>query len=75
VILAYCRDVPEFVRFAGPLGRFLLARGYPLVSIDADAAIPGLIGYHDAMKPKYYRGAHKPRLGDTSYTERTMFGS
>jgi hypothetical protein len=75
VILAYCCDIEHFVRFAGPLGRFLLARGYLLVSIDADAPIGGLIGYYDAMKPKYWRGANKPRLGDTSYTERTMFGS
>src|SRR6516162_9820014 len=42
--LAYCRDVEEFVRFAGPLGRFLARRGLPLVVLDANGPINALIG-------------------------------
>ncbi len=74
-ILAYCNDVLDFVRFAGPLGRFLLRRGYPLVSVDANGPLAGLMGRFDASKPQYFRGALQPRLGDASFTERTMFGS
>jgi hypothetical protein len=39
--LAYCRDVEEFVRLAGPLGRFLARRGLPLVVIDGSRPIKG----------------------------------
>jgi hypothetical protein len=74
-VLAYCRDMADFVRFAGPLGRFLLRRGYPLVSVDANGALPGLWGKFDRSKPQYFRGPHRPRLGDALFTERTMLGS
>ena len=37
--LAYCRDLEEFVRFAGPLGRFLARRGFPLVVLDSNGPI------------------------------------
>ena len=40
--LIYCRDVGEFVRFAGPIGRNLARRGKPFVIIDSNGAIPGL---------------------------------
>src|ERR1700722_1591304 len=54
--LAYCRDVEEFVRFAGPLGRFLANRGFPLVVLDANGPLPGLIGIYSGAFPKYYKG-------------------
>jgi|SRR5579863_5282699 len=73
--LVYCRDVDNFVRFAGPVGRHLALHGRPLVSIDSNGRIPGLIGkYLDAKMPKYFRGADRPRLGDLAYTETAMFG-
>ena len=49
-LLAYCRQVADFVRFAGPLGRFLLKRGLLLVSIDADGPIDGLVGHFSAKQ-------------------------
>ena len=72
--LAYCRDLKEFVRFAGPLGRFLLTRGFALVVLDCNGPISGLIGLYSDGFPRYFRGPVPPRLGDYSYSERAMFG-
>jgi hypothetical protein len=73
--LIYCRDVDDFVRFAGPVGRFLAFRGRLLVLIDSNGPIPGLIGqYLDAKMPKYFKGTNRPRLGDLAYTEAAIFG-
>jgi hypothetical protein len=73
--LVYCRDVDNFVRFAGPIGRFLALRGRPLVLIDSNGPIPGLLGkYFDDRMPKYFKGPDQPRLGDLAYTEAAMFG-
>ena len=73
--LIYCRDVGDLVRFAGPLGRYLLSRGYPLVALDANGPIPGLIGqYRHPRQPKFFKGPERPRLGDLAYTEIAMLG-
>ncbi len=72
--LLYCRDIEDFVRFAGPLGRFLAWRGLPFVVLDANGPIHGLWGWYLHDRPKYYRGGHQPRLGDLAYSERAMFG-
>jgi len=73
--LVYCRDVGDFVLFAGPIGRFLASRGRPLVLVDSNGPIPALTGkYFDAKMPKYFKGPNRPRLGDLAYTEAAMFG-
>lgn len=73
--LLYCRDVADFVRCAGSLGRFLLKRGYPFVVLDANAPISGLLGaYVGTRGRKYFRGPYPPRLGDLAYTELAFFG-
>ena len=72
--LVYCRDLTEFVRFAGPIGRFLAVRGMVLVCIDANGPIQGLLGkYSKANTPKYFKGPCVPNLGNFAYTERVMF--
>ena len=59
--LIYCSDVADFVRFAGPIGRLLARRGLPFVIIDANAAIPGLIGWYSrGNMPKYFRAHNAP---------------
>jgi len=73
-LLVYCRSLEDFVRFSGPLGRFLAWRGMPMVFIDSNGPIPGLIGKTIDMGPKFYRGLHPPHLGDVAYTEQVMFG-
>jgi hypothetical protein len=73
--LIYCRDIGDFSRFAGPLGRYLARRGKPLVVVDADAPLPGLIGmFRGGRMPKYFKGAQRPRLGDLAYTEFAVMG-
>jgi hypothetical protein len=72
--LAYCRDVQDFVRFAGPLGRFLARRGFPLVLFDSNRPVRGIIGRYSAAFPKYFKGPDQPRLGDLAYSERALFG-
>ncbi len=72
--LIYCRDMSEFVRFAGNLGRLLLMRGTPLVVADANGPIPGLVGvYTEQRGRKYARGPHTPKLGDLAFSEGVFF--
>jgi hypothetical protein len=71
--LVYCRDQEDFVRFAGPLGRFLARQGFLLVSLDANGPIRGLTGVYRDGRPKYFKGPKPPRLGDEAYSERVLF--
>jgi hypothetical protein len=72
--LVYCRDLQEFVRFAGNLGRFLVRRGFPLLIVDANGPVPGLIGTYSDDHPKYFKGPDQPRIGDLAYSKRVFFG-
>jgi hypothetical protein len=72
--LVYCQNVEDFVRFAGPLGRFLAWRGFPLVVLDAVGPIAGLVGKFIDDQPKLFKGPTTPRLGDLAFTERALFG-
>ena len=75
VQLIYCRNISDFVRLARPIGRHLAARGRPLVIIDSNGPIPGLIGkYVDGKSPKYFKGPDRPEFGDLAYTEAVLFG-
>jgi hypothetical protein len=72
--LIYCRDIKEFVRFAGVIGRYLAVRGKPLVIVDSNGPISGLVGkYVDDKMPKYFKGPDRPSFGDLAYTEAVMF--
>ena len=73
--LIYCRDIADFARFAGPLGRYLALRGRAVVIVDANGPMPGLIGvFRRNSKPKYFKGPERPRLGDLAYTEYAILG-
>jgi hypothetical protein len=72
-LLAYSRSMDDFVRFAGPLGRYLIGKGIPLVFIDASGRIPGLTGKYLDWGPKFFRGPNPPPLCDMAYSERVMF--
>lgn len=73
--LIYCHDVADVARFAGLIGRYLFAHRCPIIVIDANGAVPGLVGrYFDGLQPKYFKGPERPRLGDLAYTEAAMFG-
>ena len=52
-------------RSAGPIGRYLAARGRFFMPVDANGPLPGMVGKYLAGKmPKYFRGPDRPRLGD-----------
>lgn len=73
--LIYCRDIASFVRFAGPIGRYLLRWRIAIVAHDADGPEPGLVGrFSISSGPRYCRGPHPPRLGDLAYSEWVVFG-
>jgi hypothetical protein len=73
--LIYCRDVGDFVRFAGPIGRVLARHARPFVIIDANTRIAGLFGWFSrGNMPKYFKGPQRPRLGDLAYTEHAVLG-
>jgi len=73
--LVYCRDIADFIRFAGALGRFLLKRWALFVALDANGPIDGLIGiYRESRGRKYFKGPDEPRLGDLAFSELVLFG-
>ena len=73
--LCYCRDVADFARFSGPLGRALIKRGVLSVLVDARAPLPGLPGrYFAGRRPNYFKGPHEPEIGDLAFTEAVLFG-
>jgi hypothetical protein len=58
--LIYCRDVSDYVACAGPIGRFLLARGKVSVILDANEPVEGLFGrYTEARGRRYFRGPQR----------------
>jgi hypothetical protein len=73
--LIYCRDASEFVRFANPIGRYLMFRSGPFCIMDATEHVPGLVGrYFSGRIPKYFKGPIPPALGDLAYTELVILG-
>ena len=73
--LGFCRDISDFVRCSGAIGRHLLWRGQPIAIFDANGPIQELIGvYSEARGRKYFRGPQRPRLGDLADTELAIFG-
>jgi hypothetical protein len=71
--LAYCRDTADFVRCAGPLGRYLLRRRAVLAVFDGDGPAPGLPGrFIKDRWPRYYLGPEPPRANDLAYTEAVL---
>jgi hypothetical protein len=73
--LVYCSNVDDLVRFARPIGLYLARRRRPLVILDANGPVSGLVGkYYPEKMPRYFFGPDRPRLGDLAYTETSMFG-
>jgi hypothetical protein len=74
--LLYCREIGDLTRFAGNVGRFLARRGGLLVRFDANAPVPGVIGWYSERRGrKYVKGPRPPRLGDLAFTEAALFDS
>ena len=74
--LIYCRDIADFIRCAGAIGRFLVRQGKPVVVLDANGPVPGLAGiYTETRGRKYFKGPHPPGLTDLTETELVLYGS
>ena len=73
--LGFCREISDFVRCAGAIGRSLLWRGQPIAILDANQPVAGLVGvYSEVRGRKYFKGPRRPRLGDLADTELAIFG-
>jgi hypothetical protein len=76
--LVYCRSVETFLEFAKPLGFYLARyRRKVFVLIDSNGRMRGLgrsAYYQDGVNPRFWKGAVRPRVGDLSHTELSMFG-
>ena len=73
--LIYCRDIADYVQCAGVIGRRLIRHGKISVLLDANGAVPGLIGiYTEARGRKYFKGPHRPRLANLTDTELVLYG-
>ena len=74
--LIYCRDLADFTRCSGAIGRLLAKQAKVAVLVDANARIPGLPGFYTEVRGrKYFKGPHLPRLGDLADTELVVFGT
>lgn len=73
--LIYCRDLADLIRFAHPIGLYLGRHVIPLIDINSNGPIPGLVGRYRAERPKFCKGPDPMRLGDISYSELAMFGT
>jgi hypothetical protein len=73
--MIYCRDIEDYVRCAGIIGRLLLPRGKISVLLDSNGPIPGLLGIHTRVRGrKYFKGPQQPRLADLTDTEVVVYG-
>jgi hypothetical protein len=73
--LIYCRSLEALEENMGAVGRYLAARGMPLVLVPSDRPLRGVPGrfFPDKM-PMYAKGPRAPRIGDLSYTEAALLG-
>lgn len=74
--LIYCRDVRDFARLAGPIGRELMKSGVLIVALDAVGPLPGLVGkyFPDRGGRRYFKGPDHPHIGDLTFSEMVLFG-
>ncbi|HTR15796.1 MAG TPA: hypothetical protein VMI52_02020 [Acetobacteraceae bacterium] len=73
--LIYCRSLESLEELAGPAGRFLAARGMPVMLVASGRPLRGVPGrFFPEKLPMYFKGAQPPRVGDLSYTEAALLG-
>src|ERR1700722_16236606 len=65
---------PEDLRRSAPaLARYFLPRGCLGFLMDGD--MDGLLSHYvEGKEPRYFKGPHRPVLGDLAYTEKVIFG-
>jgi len=71
--LMFCRDMDDFRRCAPALARHFLAKGVLGFLVDGDP--DGMLGHYvEGKEPRFFKGPHRPLLGDLAYTEKVVFG-
>ncbi|HVW75745.1 MAG TPA: hypothetical protein VHC39_19060 [Rhizomicrobium sp.] len=69
----FTRSPDDFRRCAPALARHFLPRGSMGFLIDGD--MEGLLSHYvEGKEPRYFKGPHRPVLGDLAYTEKVIFG-
>ncbi len=69
----FTRSPEEFRRSARALARYFLPRGSLGFLIDGD--MEGMLSHYvEGKEPRYFKGPHRPVLGDLAYTEKVIFG-
>lgn len=73
--MIFCRRIDDVVRCAGGIGKTLLRYAKPILVLDANGPIQGLVGYYtEARGRKYFRGPELPPLADLAETELVLYG-
>ena len=68
----FTRSAEDFQACAPALARHFLPRGRMGFLIDGDQL--GLSHYVEGKEPRWFKGPHRPSLGDLAYTEKVVFG-
>ena len=68
----FCRGAEDLRRCGGALARHFLPRGSLGFLIDGDMEAM-LSHYVEGKEPRYFKGPHRPILGDLAYTEKVLF--
>jgi hypothetical protein len=69
----FTRSPDDFRRCAPALAKHFLPRGCLGFLIDGDRH--GLLSHYvEGKEPRYFKGPHRPVLGDLAYTEKVIFG-
>ena len=73
----FCRGPEDFRRCAPALARYFLPRGRLGFLIDGDQPTSFsekiMAHYAQGKEPRYFKGPHRPILGDLAYTEKVIF--
>jgi hypothetical protein len=71
--MMFTRSPDDFRRCVPALARYFLRRGSMGFLVDGDIA--GLLSHYvEGKEPRYFKGPHRPVLGDLAYTEKVIFG-
>ena len=68
----FTRSAEDFQACAPALARHFLPSGRMGFLIDGDQ--PGISHYVEGKEPRWFKGPHRPNLGDLAYTEKVVFG-
>jgi hypothetical protein len=68
----FCRSAGDLKRCLPALAKYFLPRGSVGFLMDGDMDAM-LSHYAEGLEPRYFKGPHRPVLGDLAYTEKVLF--